>query len=244
MTLSSLVKLKRTPETGEEKELKMKNMLLGIVLCLSVISCGEPQPDEKNVSESSQAVSNPYQCVNGYDPIAQPWPTHGWCTFQPNPSIGPPPPGVGPCDLNVPPFAGQVDLYTGDNFTGQCARITGPAFNDWTQFALNGWNAHLFGGFFKTTIRSMMVGSTGASFGWPVLIDTSTCMGTQLFVSQLPGLQNYSLFTCFGTCTIPRLTYEQMKTTDCAIHSIAGFGDNSYELASMMNLPVTLGLCE
>lgn len=65
----------------------MKLGLLTVFLFVSTfliaIGCGTPPSD---TATAGQAVTEPYVCFNGYNPINQPWPTRGVCEWKPSPN--------------------------------------------------------------------------------------------------------------------------------------------------------------
>jgi hypothetical protein len=142
----------------------------------ATIACGTPAIDD--IGKSMQAfVSNPvfnpedgfnepFLCsglFGPYDPfsVGQGYPVHGWCAWQPR--AGFTTVGLSDC-VGIPPV-GTVDIWSGTNFTGACARVNGASVWDWPHVAVNGWNAVRM---FKTdpvwtSIKSFELGTSSTS---------------------------------------------------------------------------------
>lgn len=186
-----------------------KRILLALTLCLvAPIGCGAPPATEATAVTQSD-LSAPWLCApSTYDPLLLSnggWPTVGWCQWQPSSTAGTLPPSVSKCDTDpvypkgTPP-SGSVDVFSGVNLTGGCARVAGGVGQnvlwDFAHVVVNGWDSFKPASGDKpavsTWIHSVAIGNRRTSFTvWndgsanPNSCNAGTCQGW--FVDPLNG---------------------------------------------------------
>jgi hypothetical protein len=119
--------------------------LLGLAV-VAFAGCGGPGPVAA-IEEPISLGDADWLCApSSWNPLSdvRQWPEHGWCRWTPAAQTTTFPPNVGWC-TSTPPTIGQADIYDGDNYTGQCARISilagpGDLVMDWRYVAVNGWD--------------------------------------------------------------------------------------------------------
>lgn len=129
--------------------------MIRIAALLAVLPCACSAPPEPAAETASalngQSVpppggwgNGPQICSGTWNPMAQLWPAHGFCVWQPDPGAPGYPWNVGPCLGPAPSVPGTIWIYSGENYTGSCAQVAN-AFNttpyqfdsDLVQY--NGW---------------------------------------------------------------------------------------------------------